>query len=127
MAVTTVMLVDSDIIIAGYHTLSSARIEIADLPNGFAKKFPKYAEGVPATLIGRLAVDERYLGKGWGGRLLMNALATARDAASTVASAFVIVRAIDDEACSFYSHYGFIPFQSDPRRLFLPMATIEKL
>lgn len=127
VAVTTVMLIDSDQAVGGYYTLSSTRIDIGDLPKELAKKFPKYAEGIPATLIGRLAVDAKYLSKGWGGKLLMNALAAARDASSSVASAFVIVRAIDDEAFRFYSHYGFVPFESDPRRLFLPMATINKL
>jgi predicted GNAT family N-acyltransferase len=127
IAATTVMLVDDDTRIAGYYTLSSARIDAGELPPDVERKFPKYSEGIPATLIGRLAVDAAYLGKGWGARLLMNALDTAHAATEQVASAFVIVRAVDDDAFRFYSHYGFIAMPSDPRRLFLPMRTIAKL
>ena len=127
IAATTVMLVDSDTQIAGYYSLSSARIDIGEMPADLARKFPKYSEGIPATLIGRLAVDAAYLGEGWGKKLLMNALQTAHKTAGQVASAFVIVRAIDDEAFKFYARYGFIAMPSDPRRLFLPMSTIAKL
>lgn len=129
IAATTVMLVDSATRIAGYYTLSSARVDLGELPADLAGKFPRYAEGIPATLIGRLAVDESYRGGGWGGgaRLLMNALETAHRATAQVASAFVIVRAIDDAACRFYARYEFIPLPGDARRLFLPMATIAKL
>jgi hypothetical protein len=44
-----------------------------------------------------------------------------------VASAVVIVDAKDDSAAVFYKKYGFIELPKTPKRLFLPMATIEKL
>lgn len=121
------MLVDSDTRVAGYYTLSSARLELGDLSEPLAAKFPKYDEGIPAILIGRLAVDADYLGKGWGARLLVNALKTALASTKQVAAAFVIVRAIDDDACRFYERFGFLPMPGDTRRHFLPMATIAKL
>jgi hypothetical protein len=39
----------------------------------------------------------------------------------------VIVDAKDDSAAAFYKKYGFIELPKTPKRLFLPMATIEKL
>lgn len=127
IAATTVLLVDSDSRVAGYYTLSSSRIDLGQLPDEVLARFPKYGEGVPATLIGRLAVDERYRGGGWGRRLLMHALSSALGATSRVASAFVIVRAKDDDARNFYKKYDFQEFNGDRYRLFLPMATIAKL
>jgi len=44
-----------------------------------------------------------------------------------VASAAVIVDAKDDQAVAFYKKYRFMELPKIPKRLFLPMATIEKL
>lgn len=111
--------------IAGYYTVSSLSVE---LPEGMRKGFAKYPE-YPATLIGRLAVDEDCRGKGLGGRLLLDALGRALAGSRAVASYAVITDAMNEEAQSFYSHYGFtpLPSTSHERRLFLPMNTVEKL
>jgi Acetyltransferases len=127
LCVVNVLLVDDPVRIAGYHTLSAAALRLGDLPSALAREFPKYEEGIPATLVGRLAVDDAYRGKGWGEKLLMDALARSLSAATAVGSAFVIVRAIDRNAIEFYSRYGFIPYPSDARRLFLPMKTLTTL
>jgi hypothetical protein len=37
----------------------------------------------------------------------------------------MVVDPIDEEAASFYQHYGFVPFASRPDRLFLPLATLR--
>ncbi len=123
----SVLLVDSPTRIAGYHTLSAAALNLGDLPPDVAREFPRYEEGVPATLIGRLAVDDGYRRKGWGEMLLMDALSRSLSATNTIASAFVIVRAIDRNAIEFYQRYGFMPYPSDSRRLFLPMKTVARL
>lgn len=127
ICVVNVLLVDDPIRIAGYHTLSAAAVRLGDLPAELAREFPNYAEGIPATLIGRLAVDDSYRGKGWGETLLMDALSRSLSAAASVGAAFVIVRAIDRNAIEFYSKYGFIPYPSDARRLFIPMKTLGAL
>nr|WP_245267242.1 MULTISPECIES: hypothetical protein [unclassified Methylosinus] len=51
--------------IAGYYTLSSTSVQLAELPEQPLRKLPKYPR-VPATLMGRLAVDRRLQGKGYG-------------------------------------------------------------
>jgi GNAT superfamily N-acetyltransferase len=111
--------------IAGYYTLSSLSIE---LPEDMRKGLPKYPR-YPATLIGRLAVDERYQGQGLGKRILLDALGRALAGSRAVASYAVIADAKDEQAEAFYSRYGFLPLPSADaeRRLFLPMHTIEVL
>src|SRR5438309_8913779 len=59
--------------ILGYYTLSSYGIDTGELPAGVAKKLPRYPL-IPATLLGRLAIDLRYQGQGVGELLLMDAL-----------------------------------------------------
>ncbi len=121
------LLVGDDATIFAYHTLSASRISAGDLAAELARKFPQFSEGLPATLVGRLAVDRRHEGKGFGRLTLMNALERAFLATSRVASAFVIVRAIDDNASRFYRRFGFVPFPDDRFRLFLPMHTVVEL
>jgi len=117
-------------VLSGRRSSASARrlaeLGLEEVYQGLAKKLPKYPV-VPATLLGRLAVDVRLRGKGAGEHLLMDALRRALEAAREVASLAVVVDAKDDAAVSFYRHYDFISFADRPRRLFLPMAVIEKL
>ena len=114
--------------LAGYYTLSAVAIERGDLPSAFTHRVAKYRV-YPATLIGRLAVDREYQGQRLGGRLLLDALARALDASRQVASFAIITDAKDEDAQSFYEHYGFqlLPTERHDRRLFLPMGTVERL
>ncbi len=82
---------------------------------------------VSATLLGRLAVSNRFRGQGLGERLLMDALHRALESSKQVASAAVVVDAKDERAFAFYKRYGLIALPNVSRRLFLPMGTIEKL
>jgi len=110
--------------IAGYYTLAATAIQLADLPDTLTRKLPKYPL-IPATLLGRLAIDERYQGKGLGTFLLFDALQRSKN--SEVASMAVIVDAKNDQARQFYEYHQFIPFPQEQQRLYLPMATIIKM
>ncbi|MFQ5729968.1 MAG: GNAT family N-acetyltransferase [Waddliaceae bacterium] len=112
--------------VLGYYTLSSFGINLEELPEEIAKKLPRYSI-VPATLLGRLAVDEDYHGKGLGELLLMDALHRSLDQAGVIGSTAVVVEAIDKEAFEFYKNFDFLPFPDCRDRLFLPMKTILKL
>ena len=112
--------------VLGYYTLSALSVDIGAWPEEVARKLPRYP-AVPATLLGRLAVDTRLRGKGMGEHLLMDALRRAFEASQDVASVAVIVDAKNHDAEVFYRRYEFIPFADQPNRLFLPMGTIEGL
>ncbi|MHB1656987.1 MAG: GNAT family N-acetyltransferase [Burkholderiales bacterium] len=106
--------------IAGYYTLASASLLLADLPATTAKKLPRYPT-VPAVRMGRLAVDQAFKGRGLGGALLADAL--ARAARSEIAAYALIVDAKDKAAEAFYRHHGFIALPDSTLTLFLPLAT----
>ncbi len=118
------VLVLPDGTIAGYYTLSSTSVELGELPEQTVRKLPKYPL-VPATLLGRLAVDRRQQGKGYGRFLLADAL--YRAARSEIASFAVIVDAKDDNARRLYERESFVPFPDQPMKLFRPMADIAVL
>lgn len=114
--------VDADRI-AGYYTLAATSIQVEDLPTAIRARLPKYPL-VPATLLGRLAIDERYQGQGLGAFLLVDAL--RRSLMSEIVSMAVVVDAKDDRARAFYEHHGFAPLPGQLRRLYLPMAIVAQ-
>jgi predicted GNAT family N-acyltransferase len=112
--------------IAGYYTLSQYALDLVELPAETVKKLPRYPE-VPTTLLGRLALSERFRGQRLGEFLLLDALYRCLRQSSQVASAAVVVDAKDESAKRFYEHFEFVPLPGIPNRLFLPMQTIVDL
>jgi len=112
--------------ISGYYSLSSTSINVGELPETAAKKLPRYPL-MPATFIGRLAVDRNYRGKGCGELLLADALKRSLVSTRQIGSVAVVVDAIDDRAKGFYGHFQFVPLEGFSHRLFLPMKAIEVL
>ena len=118
------VLVMQDATVAGYYTLSATSVQLGELPEQTARKLPRYPL-VPATLLGRLAVDRRQQGKGYGRFLFADAL--HRAARSEIASFAVIVDAKDEGARRFYEAEGFLPFPDWPMKLFRPMTDLRLL
>jgi GNAT superfamily N-acetyltransferase len=111
--------VDSELGVVGFYSLSAFKLVIGDLPESIARSLPRYAHGLPAALIGRLARDERMRGKGLGELLLADAVRRILGAARTLAVLAILVDAKDDRAAAFYEGFGFRRFPSRPSRLFL--------
>lgn len=108
--------------IAGYYTLASASLLLAELPASIGKKLPRYPT-VPAVRMGRLAVDQAFKGRGLGGALLADAL--DRAAHAEIAAYALMVDAKDASAVDFYRYHGFIVLPDSPLTLFLPLATVR--
>ena len=106
---------------AGYYTLASASLLLADLAASTGKKLPRYPT-VPAIRMGRLAVDQAFKGQGLGGALL----ADARAARSGIAAFALMVDAKNEAAAAFYRHHGIIALPDSSLSLFLPLATIQR-
>lgn len=126
VAAPFVAVVPPDTRVLGYYTLSASVLNLADVPDELARKLPRYPQ-LPVTLLGRLAVDRSTKGLGLGEHLLMDALQRSLAHADQIAAMAVVVDAKDENAASFYRHYGFIPLQARPSRLFVPMRSIAQL
>lgn len=109
---------------AGYYTLASASVLLADLPDVLAKKLPRYPS-VPAVRMGRLAVDLEFKGAGLGAALLADAL--RRSVTAEIAAYAFLVDAKDEAAASFYAHHGFMALPEQPLFMFIPLATVKDL
>lgn len=112
--------------VIGYYTLSSYAIELSGFPDEIVKKLPKYPL-LPATLIGRLAVDRNFQGQKIGKHLLMDALVRSERLSREIGSMAVIVDSKDTKSRSFYEKYGFKQFGKNRLKLFLPIFTIKDL
>ena len=126
MATVFVLIDTPDTNIMAYYTLSSYTVEITQLDKSIAKRLPRYPL-LPATLLGRLAVDNRYRGQHLGELMLVDALKKSLEATEKVASLAVIAEAIDEKAVNFYRKYGFRSFVNSPMKLYFPMQSIREL
>lgn len=121
------VLVNQDKKVAGYYTLSNTGIPRDTLPAELSKKISKYYANLPATLLGRLAVDESVKRKGYGKLLLIDALKRCYEVSkSEIGSLAVIVDPINEQAVTYYEKYGFI-LLPDSGKMFLAMKTISDL
>ncbi|MDJ0593682.1 MAG: GNAT family N-acetyltransferase [Pleurocapsa sp. MO_226.B13] len=112
--------------VIAYYTLSAFTIEVEELNASVAKKLPRYPR-LPATMLGRLAVDLTYHKQHLGRLMLVNALKRAYKNTEQIASIAVVVDAIDENAVRFYRKYGFTSFASQSSRLYLSMKAISLL
>jgi GNAT superfamily N-acetyltransferase len=118
------VLVLPDGAIGGYYTLSATSVKLTEFPVDITRKLPRYPL-VPATLLGRLAVDQNYRGRGYGRFLLADAL--FRAVRSEIASLAIIVDAKHEAARRCYERESFLPLPQQPLELFRPMTDIAKL
>jgi hypothetical protein len=122
-------LVNDPKFIVGYYALSSCQIDTRNFPSEILKNLPKRPT-VGATLLGKLAIAETFQ-RGdlkLGRYLLVDALHQAWSASQSVSS-YAMVADIRGEEKSdpseFYVKHGFLTLTESPKRLYLPMATIE--
>jgi len=76
-------------------------------------------------VIGRLAMDAEYQGRGLGATSMWDAASSGLG--SDLAVFALVVDARDERAAAFYRHFGFVGFAARPLQLFLPLATVAKL
>lgn len=96
--------------IVAYASIAMTGIDRSAAPAGLAKQAPDPA---PALLLGRLAVDRHYSGRGVGTALVAHVLATALELNTLAAARAVVVNAINPNARRWWEHLGFHPFDPD--------------
>ena len=117
----------------GFHALNAHSIDYTELPRKFARSRPRHGS-IPAAYISMIGVDQRFAGRGYGGDLLIDALARIAHAAGDLGIAVVMLDVLDcgnpervERRKRLYASYGFAPLQSNELRLFLPLATVREL
>ena len=77
---------------------------------------------VPVMVIGRLAIDSGYQGRGLGRALLRDAVLRTMQAADIAGIRALLVHAVSDDAKRFYERCGFQPSPADPMTLMITMG-----
>jgi GNAT superfamily N-acetyltransferase len=106
--------------VVGYYSLAAGSILHAVATGRVRRNMPN---PVPVLLLGRLAVDLAWRGKGLGADLLSDAVLRAVAAAGSIGVRAILVHAISEEAKAFYEKHGFRPSPIEPMIL---MITIEE-
>ena len=119
---TRVVVVHEALRVAGYYGVAPAAVIAASVPRSIRTGQPP--SPVPCVLLGQLATDLEYRGLGLGAALLGDALRRCVAGAVQIGGRAVVVKAIDDQAASFYRRYGLIPGKDDAHTLFRSIQDI---
>lgn len=88
------------------------------------RNMPKH---IAAVVLGRLAIDCGWQGKGLGRALLADAVRRSLLASREVSARLVIVHAISPAAEAFYLHHGFTRLPVETPTLALDLVKFQKL
>jgi GNAT superfamily N-acetyltransferase len=105
--------------VVGYYAISTAMEERVALPTARLRR--GMPNQVPLLLIGRLALDVAWHGKGLGADLLSDAVRRCCAASEIAGARAIVAHAIDDAAVRFYTHHGFLLSPLGERVMMLPM------
>lgn len=111
--------------VVGYFTISTAVEQRNALPS--AKLRRGMPEQVPLLLIGRLAVDAAWRGRGLGSALLIDALRRCRAASQIAGARAVVAHAIDEAAVAFYERHGFVRSPLGERVMLMTIEAVRSL
>jgi GNAT superfamily N-acetyltransferase len=109
--------------VVGYFSISTALEQRQALPS--AKLRRGMPDAVPLLLIGRLAVDAAWRGRGLGSALLADALRRCLAASEIAGVRGVVAHAIDEEAARFYEAHGFVRSPLGERVMLMPIETVR--
>ncbi|MEZ2129680.1 MULTISPECIES: GNAT family N-acetyltransferase [unclassified Sinorhizobium] len=116
----TFVLCEGNRVIA-YYALASGAVRQLEVPGRFRRNMP---DPIPVAVIGRLAIDKTYQGRGIGRALVRDAGLRLLNAAEILGIRGVLVHAISDDARAFYAAVGFLPSPLDPM---MPMIGLHDL
>lgn len=110
--------------VVGYYSLAAGSVLHTAATGRVRRNMP---DPVPAALLGRLAIDQAWQGRGLGSALLRDAVLRVVGAAETIGVRALLVHAISDEAKAFYERWGFRPSSIEPMTLMITIEEAQKM
>lgn len=108
--------------VVAYYALASSAVAVADTSGRFRRNMPDL---IPVVVLGRLAVDRSYQGKGIGRALVRDAGYRVVQAADAIGIRGLVVHALSPEAKAFYEAVGLDPSPLDPLTLMITLADLR--
>jgi len=110
--------------VIGFYALCMGQILNQDVTGSMRRNMPRH---IPAVILGRLAIDKEWHGKGLGGALLHDAVQRAIRASGEVSARLLVVHAISPAAEAFYLHHGFTRLPVDIPTLALDLVAFQRI
>lgn len=108
--------------VVGYYGLAPTAVAPGTLPRSI--RTGQLPDPVPCLLLGQLATDHGWGGKGIGTGLVKHALERCVAAAKLVGGRALMVSAVDEEAAGFWRRRGFMRSKDDPFILYRSIADV---
>ena len=105
-----------DKVVVGYYALSTGSIASVSAPGRVRRNMP---DPIPVMVLGRLAIDRRWQGRGLGQALLRDAILRTIQVAEIAGIRAIVVNAISENAKRFYEKYDFKSSPIDPLLMML--------
>ena len=121
LASRTYVLATKDKRVIGYYALATAAIASKEAPRKIKRNMPI---PIPAMVLGRLAIDQRFQGEKFGDALLKDAILRVLQVAEIAGVKAIIVHAISEKAKKFYLDRSFIISPINPMTLMLPLDSL---
>jgi GNAT superfamily N-acetyltransferase len=110
--------------VVGYYALSAGAVAHVEAPGRVKRNMP---DPVPVMVLGRLAVDQGFQGRGIGPALLRDAVLRTLQAADIAGIRALLVHAISDRARQFYEAAGFTASPADPMMLMITIVEAARI
>lgn len=110
--------------VIGYYAICMGQIFSTEVMGSMRRNMPRQ---IPAVILGRLAIDKHWQGKGLGGALLQDAVQRSVRAAQEVSARLLIVHTLSLAAEMFYLHYGFTRLPTETPTYALDLLKFTKL
>jgi hypothetical protein len=104
------------------YALASSAVVVGAAPGRFRRNMP---DPIPVVVLGRLAVDERWQGLGWGGSWCAMRVCESPRQADVIGMRGLVAHAISEEARVFYEHVGFEPSPIGLTTLMITLADLS--
>jgi GNAT superfamily N-acetyltransferase len=112
--------VSSGRLVVGYYALAAGSVAIDSAPGRLRRNMP---DPLPVIVLGRLAVDSAWSGRGIGSGLLKDAVGRSLRAAQLIGVRALICHAIDADAKAFYLKHGFVESPLDSLTVMLGLSS----
>ncbi|MCP4307919.1 MAG: GNAT family N-acetyltransferase [bacterium] len=108
--------------VVAYYALASSAVALDSATGRLRRNMP---DPIPVVVLGRLAIDVCFQGRGLGRGLLQDAGRRVLQAADEIGIRGLIAHAIDEKAKAFYLRLGFDVSPLDPMTLMISLTDLH--
>jgi GNAT superfamily N-acetyltransferase len=110
--------------VIAYYALASGAVTIEAAPGRFRQNMPN---PIPVVVLGRLAVDRNWQGKGIGRAFFRDAAIRVIGAAGAIGIRGIVAHAISEDAKKFYLALGFDQSPNEPMMLMVSLSDLREV